>query len=331
MHPGCQHDWVPVLIGAQGGGKSTFAKSLVPAQNRRTWFSDQTDFSETPQKQVEGVGTALIVEFAELKGLSYAKIETAKTYLTRETDHIRLSYRRNSDDLPRHWVGIATANPATGGVLPADETGNRRFVSIPVSPPGPAAVTAYMDQHREQLWAEALALWRRGEKSYLADEYKPAQADANAGYEQGNEGLANKIAGYVITDTTRLAGVEILHLMSTLQIIDSERRDQTALNPYQQRLVAQELQRQGWVRRIKWVGEGKAKKRKNLWFPPDDPAAADEKIPSPEAPAPARPTTTTTGGRWIGNGETRACMTCGLAFYVLQDGNCLGCDDKNGR
>ena len=267
-YPGCQHDWIPVLIGEQGAGKSTFAQALVPTEHRHTWFSDQTDFSESPQKQVEGVGTALIVEFAELKGLSYAKIETAKTYLSRKTDHIRLSYRRNAEDLPRHWVGIATANPATGGVLPADETGNRRFVTIEVSPAGPAAVTAYMNAHREQLWAEARELWNRGEKSYLGDEFKVAQTAVNETYEQSNEGLANRVADFPITAQVRGAGIELLHLMERIGLVDAERRDQTALSPFHQRLVAQELMRQGWHKRIKPVWVDGSKKRKTLWYPP---------------------------------------------------------------
>ena len=71
-------------------------------------------------------------------------------------------YRRNTEPLPRRCIIVGTTN--IDQALPNDPSGNRRFVPVAVwaGKRGHAGVRAYLDEHREQLWAEALALWRAG-------------------------------------------------------------------------------------------------------------------------------------------------------------------------
>ena len=264
MAPGCQHDWIPVLIGPQGCGKSTFAAALLPREYEHEWFSDQTDFSETPQKQVEGVASALIVEFAELKGLSYAKLDKAKSYLARRTDHIRLSYRRNAESLRRRWVGLGTANPHAGGVLPNDDTKNRRFVSIRVEPDGPAGIRAWLDVHRDQLWAEAMSMYGRGIGSHIPDELEMARDDVNAEYERQNEGLANRVEAYTVEHMGSGVGRELLMIMRDIGIVDSDKLDEARLKLFEQRQLAAALAKKAWTKRIVRRG-GRAS---TMWFPP---------------------------------------------------------------
>ena len=49
--PGCVHDWIPVLVGAQGLGKSSMLRELVsPA---REWFSDGTQLDGDSKTKME--------------------------------------------------------------------------------------------------------------------------------------------------------------------------------------------------------------------------------------------------------------------------------------
>ncbi len=47
-------------------------------------------------------------------------------------------------------------------VLPKDPSGLRRFVPVTLEGGDPAHVSDYLDMHRDQLWAEALELYREG-------------------------------------------------------------------------------------------------------------------------------------------------------------------------
>ena len=45
----------------------------------------------------------------------------------------------------------------------------------------------YLDEHRNQLWAEAKHRYEKGEKSYLGGEYESSQDNINAEYTRANE------------------------------------------------------------------------------------------------------------------------------------------------
>ena len=157
LQPGCVHDWVPIIVGPQGSGKSSFVRSLVPA-DRPSWYEGNLNLADPTQKKIEAIGDAVIVEFSELRGAKSANIEGLKTFLSLPYESIRLSYRRNSEQILRRWVGIGTANNDGTGVLPYDPTGTRRFVTIEVNPKRKAAdIRARLQDNLENIWAEALA------------------------------------------------------------------------------------------------------------------------------------------------------------------------------
>ena len=136
--PGVKHDLVPVLIGTQGCGKSTFCRGLLPRDRQRGyggWFSDNVDMSESTQKKVEAIGHAFFVELSELTGLRYSSYEMTKSYISRQEDRYRPPWWQMATTVERAWVAIGTANPNGGNVLPGDPDGVRRMVAIPVNPP----------------------------------------------------------------------------------------------------------------------------------------------------------------------------------------------------
>ena len=204
--PGCIHDWIPVLVGPQGLGKSSMLGALVsPAPE---WFADGTQLDGTPKERMETTGPAVISEFSEMAGLDRADSASFKTYLSRKADQLRPAYGHNAQRSPRRWVGVGTANPDPDGVLPSDHTGARRYI-VMVSEyegtpdelaPWAAKARGWVRENLFQLWAEALhehneAVKRGGESSMnTVGHLRSAQEAAAEGFQRRFEGMQNVAA-----------------------------------------------------------------------------------------------------------------------------------------
>lgn len=175
--PGTKHDTIPVLIGPQSIGKSSALAWLFPEHERLDWFSDTLRLSADEKRRVEALQGAVIVEVAEMTGSTTADIESLKAFLSRTNDYIRLTHRLNPEAHPRRCSMAGTANP--GAVLPNDPTGNRRFVALPITSGSVDQVRAYLDEHREQLWAEAWERVNAGEPCFFPKSLEPAQTAVN--------------------------------------------------------------------------------------------------------------------------------------------------------
>lgn len=153
--PGCKLDEMPVLIGAQGIGKSAFFRQCLP-QSHPEWFADGLDLSGNIKERAEALIGRVIVEVSEMTGSTRADIESLKTFITKQDDgDVRLAYRRNPETLLRRCVLVGTSNKRD--CLPNDETGLRRFV--PIRCEHGSNVEKYMAEYRDQLWAEAMHLY----------------------------------------------------------------------------------------------------------------------------------------------------------------------------
>lgn len=108
------------------------------------------------------------------------------------------SYGRRSQDFPRQCVFAGTTN---ADAYLADETGNRRFWPVKVG----AIDLDALRRDRDQLWAEAVAAFKAGEKWWLDGETEKAAAEEQAErrigdpWEQLIVGWANKQIGDVTT------------------------------------------------------------------------------------------------------------------------------------
>ena len=258
-----QHDFMPILVGPQGCGKSTFCRELVPHGDG--WFVDGLDLSASPKELTESTMGAVIVEFSELVGIRRADVERLKTYLSQRQVTIRLSYRRNSGTYPRQWVPLGTANDDGGGVLPEDRSGHRRFVIIDVPPTStPAHVKDYLEQHRGQLWAEALARYRKKEPTHLNPEDETAASAKATGYVAHN--VAVEDAAERLTEVANGTSKSMTDLLieAKLCLNVSEAANKVAL----QRNLAGALISLGWER-MRTRSDGG---RKMLWYPPPPPS-----------------------------------------------------------
>ena len=189
FQPACKHDWLPVLIGTQGGGKSTFTGGLFPALYRYEWFVEGATLEQNAKDTLDRLLTACIVEFGELAGMSNVPLDRLKSFLSSPSDRVRLSYDRRAQSRPRCWVGIGTTNDSGGAVLPNDPTGNRRFIAIKVhaGEGNQPHVVAYCDANREQLWAEALDKYRQGYAWNIPSHLLPDWQKANEANTQRDE------------------------------------------------------------------------------------------------------------------------------------------------
>lgn len=153
--PGCKYDYVPVLSGPQGIGKSTFFKKLGVL-----WFSDSLTFSDMSdvKKAAEKIQGTWINELSELNGIRKQDIGTVKNFISSSKDIFRAAYAATAQEYPRRCVMIGTTNDDN---FLFDDTGNRRFQPIKVTgdfKPG-CDPTKISDKTVQQIWAEALDLY----------------------------------------------------------------------------------------------------------------------------------------------------------------------------
>lgn len=163
FNPGYKHDEMVILHGEEGIGKSTLWAKILP---QAEYFSDNLDMSASYKERLEGILGCVLVENAELSGLRRSDLNTLKAFITRQHDTVRLSYRRNAETFPRQFILVGTTNDARS--LPND-MGNRRFLPLTLKQDidrtksqSVDLIHKYMDKYREQLWAEALYLYKQG-------------------------------------------------------------------------------------------------------------------------------------------------------------------------
>ncbi|MCA6230057.1 MAG: PriCT-2 domain-containing protein, partial [Phenylobacterium sp.] len=170
--PGCKFDTMPVVNGPQGAQKSSGFRDLFS----REWFSDAEmgDLrSKDAPMNLEGVW---LHEFAELAGLRTSDMNVLKAFMSRAVDRYRSPYGRTTADHPRRAVFSGTLN--AGGYL-GDPTGARRFWPLTMRP-GTRVDLDWIGANRDQLWAEADALYRAGASAVLPERLWATAAERQA-------------------------------------------------------------------------------------------------------------------------------------------------------
>lgn len=163
-NPGCKFDDMPVLIGRQGEGKSTFVHWLAMDEE---FFREVTEIEG--QKGIEALEGAWICEIGELMALTRAKdVEAVKSYLTRQRDHYRKPFDKRTSDHNRQCIFIGTTNKAE---FLTDKTGNRRYYPVMCNNSGYDLFNNEKEIKNDikQCWAEAKYLYDLGELPPFAD------------------------------------------------------------------------------------------------------------------------------------------------------------------
>ena len=246
--PACLLREMPVLIGAQGVGKSALTRCILPP-GIPGLHSDGLRWDAQPAQQVDSVRGRAIVEVSEMAGRSRAQIEVIKGFVSRVDDgSVRLPWRRNPDPLPRRYILVGTTNRADD--LPNDPSGLSRFV--PVILKYGSDVEEFMMDNRTQLWAEALQRYRAGLRANLPRELMTEQAARAEDHRSRDEFVEEAIA-------TKLSLREMTIGEIKLQIGDAF-RDHSAHR------IGNALRSAGWSKK-KGEVDGK---RRWVWSPPPD-------------------------------------------------------------
>lgn len=194
--PGIKFDYMPVLNGAQGIGKSTFIANLG-----MEWFSDSLNLSDMNDKTAaEKLQGYWIIEIGELAGMKKADLDKVKAFISRVDDKYRASFGRRVTPHPRQCVFFGTTNSENGYLR--DITGNRRYWNVRVTGNGKFKPWQMTPEVIQQIWAETAVLAKAGEKLYLPPELEEhAKAEQRGAMEQDDrEGLVLEYLEMLLPD-----------------------------------------------------------------------------------------------------------------------------------
>lgn len=205
-HPGCKFDYVPVLEGKQGLGKSVFVQKLAM---RPDWTNDNFN-TFSGKEAVEKLRGVWIAEVAELLALKKTKeVEAVKAFITSTCDTLRVPWGRETEQRPRACIFVGTTNDAS---FLSDSTGNRRWLPVECGVTAPSmdlfAPDAYV--HFEQAWAETVHIFLSEKPQLLLP--------------RGIQGTALQIQASYTEDDPRIGLIQ-RHLDNRIQVARQEQQE----------------------------------------------------------------------------------------------------------
>ena len=259
-NPGCSMSWLPILVGAQGVGKSMLSRNLVPP----ALFSEVTTPLDTLMKEQYRLHVAWLLELPEIDNyFNVRNIENFKNLITTRCDEVRRPYAALPERLHRRFVLIGTTNR---NQFLVDSTGNRRFVPLEIGS-GFQIPWRQLSEERDSLWAAAVKAYRAGEDY----EFNSGEIAAIAEYIQefgDPDPWMDKVASY-ITIRSEVTAAEVLTNALDLDPRSQGRREA--------RRVADVLQAMGWRRLVTSRKDetGKSKSVRIWQRPKSDPLPED--------------------------------------------------------
>lgn len=223
MNPGCQVDTMVVLEGNQGNRKSTSLSTLFSTQ-----FHSEITASVTDKDFYQNLRGKWCMEFGELSAFKRSDAAHIKQIITARYDNYRASYARFNRDNPRQCIFAGSTNESSYLI---DPTGARRFLPI-------ACKTINIDaikRDRDQLWAEAVSLYKSGATWWEIPDAEREQDDRYLS-DSWEEKIAEWLTGNMSATTT-----EILEGALALPAGKHTRADQTRVGAIMTRI--------GWHKR----------------------------------------------------------------------------------
>ena len=260
-NPGCSMSWLPILVGAQGVGKSMFARNLVPP----SLFAEITSPLETLHKEPYRLHTSgWLLELPEIDNFfSVRNIENFKNIITTRVDEVRMPYE-NPKKMARKFVLLGTTNR---NQFLLDSTGNRRFVPLEITL-GFQIPWQRLAEQRDAIWAAAIAAFREG----VGYEFNSGEIAAIAEYIQ-EFGEPDPWADKIVAYASVRQEVQVAKVLTEALELDPRNQGRR-----EARRVADVLQSMGWRRLItsrKDERTGRFKSVRIWQRPKNDPLAED--------------------------------------------------------
>lgn len=156
LTPGEEVHMAVVLVGAQGSGKSRGVRALAPEPDSYV----EINLEHRDDNLSRALRGKLVGELGELRGLQTMQGEAIKAWISRSFEEWTPKYMEFATKFPRRLVLIGTTNQDD---FLADDTGERRWLPIRVG----ATDLEGIERDRDQLWAEAMVLYRQAGVQWL--------------------------------------------------------------------------------------------------------------------------------------------------------------------
>ena len=239
---------VPVLFDAQAGARGTIIGHVAAAAVRVS-------------QHLRG---KWLIEVAEMSAMGKAESAELKAFITRREERFTPKYGRKEVIEPRQCVFAGTTNKRA---FLRDETGGRRFWPVRVG----SIDTDALQHDRDQLFAEAVHLFRQGEqwwpdadfeRQHIAPEQE-ARYEADAWEDNIGRYLAGLPPGVPHPDHKDNPSPEPPKRVTVVQVArEALALDVAKLGTADQRRITTVLERLGWQRGPR--GSGGVR----LWYPP---------------------------------------------------------------
>lgn len=238
MEPGITAPVIPVLIGAQGTGKSRFVNDLARALGAPPPSS--IAFGD-PRRMSMSAARSMVAELAEMSGMGRKDAEEVKQWASDDIDVYRRPYEKQEVEHLRRFVLVGTANKHE---LNRDDTGNRRFMPIFVERP----VDRGWAVECHQILAEAKARFCQKRDDYLklADDAQRAVFEYNAVDMKRGEGTPASDLDDLLPPILRLQVKMTGRSRVSSALIRSALDQQGTGRQFSAQKIAQWLQTRGW-------------------------------------------------------------------------------------
>ena len=149
-HPNFSCEGVLCLYGDQAAGKTSWAESLIPAENKHVWIKDAVILDPKDKDSVMKSVSTWITELGELDAtFRRSDIEAIKGFVTEKVDKLRPPYERKMNSYDRKTVFYGTINREEF----LQDRENRRFWVIDVKK------VNFNSLEVAQFWAEVKNLY----------------------------------------------------------------------------------------------------------------------------------------------------------------------------
>ena len=152
---------VPLLVGEQGDGKSTFCRMIIP-EEQQIYFTDRVDFTQK-EDAMKALSRFILINIDEYDSISKRQTAFLKYMLQAVDVKYRNLYESITQQHKRYAAFIATTNNPQPLI---DYTGSRRYMCIRVK----ERIDTSTAVNYEQMYAQAVEEVKSGARTYFDNE-----------------------------------------------------------------------------------------------------------------------------------------------------------------